>query len=121
MSQVMLSTFIYRALLKYSNRTYTCTQNTIIEQSFSISINKGWITEGLAGILYLEYIYIYTTPVVEIKSAMLWYITDISRFVATLTIYGVTSHIPRNPYLNSKQVSNNKRLNQPTIIYLSNF
>ena len=52
----------------------------------------------------------YTTPVVEIKSATLWYITDIPvvcitdipvvcitdipHFVATLTIYGVTSHIP---------------------------
>ena len=33
---------------------------------------------------------IYTTLVVEIKSAALWYITDIPRFVATLTIYGVT-------------------------------
>ena len=29
--------------------------------------------------------------------------------MATLTIYGVTSHIPRNPYLNGRQVSNNKR------------
>ena len=73
------------------------------------------------------YIYIYTTPVVEIKSAALWYIpdiprqTDIPRFVATLTIYGVTSHIPRNPYLNGKQVSNNKRLNQPTIIHPKNW
>ena len=27
-----------------------------------------------------------------------------------LTIYGVTSHILRNPYLNGKQVANNKRL-----------
>ena len=64
---------------------------------------------------------LYTTPVVEIKNAVLWYITDIPRFVATLTIYGVTSHIPRNPYLNGKQVSNNKRLNQPTIIHLRNW
>ena len=40
------------------------------------------------------HIYIYTTPVVEIKSATLWYITDIPCFVATFTIYGVTSHIP---------------------------
>ena len=67
------------------------------------------------------YIYIYTTPVVEIKSAALWYITDIPCFVATLTIYGVTSHILRNPYLNGKQVSNSKRLNQPTIIHLRNW
>ena len=59
--------------------------------------------------------YIYT--MVEIKSAALWYITDIPRFVATLTIYGVTSYIPRNPYLNGKQVSNNERLNQTTIIH----
>jgi len=29
-------TFMYRAPLKYSNRTYTCTQNTLIKQSFSI-------------------------------------------------------------------------------------
>ena len=70
-------------------------------------------------------IYIYTTPVVEIKSAALWgklwHITDIPRFVAALTIYGLTSHIPRNPYLNGKQVSNNKRLNHPTIIHLRNW
>ena len=54
-----------------------------------------------------------------IYHSKLWYITDITWFVATLTIYGVTSHIPRNPYLNGKQVFNNKRLNQPTIIHLS--
>ena len=52
-------------------------------------------------------VYIYTTPVVEIRS---------THFVAMLTIYGVTSHSLQNPSLNSKQVSNNKRLNQPTII-----
>ena len=39
------------------------------------------------------------------------YITDIPRFVATLTIYGVISHILRNPYLKGKQVSNTKHLN----------
>ena len=34
-------TFIYRALLKYSNRTYTCTQNTLIEQSFPSLDKRG--------------------------------------------------------------------------------
>ena len=32
------------------------------------------------------------------------FLSDIPHFVATFTIYGVTSHIPRNPYLNSKEV-----------------
>ena len=41
--------------------------------------------------------------------------------VSTMPNYGVISHIPRNPYLNGKQVSNNKCLNQPTVIHLSNF
>ena len=36
-------------------------------------------------------------------------------FVAMLALYG-TSRIPRNLYLNGKQLSNNNRLNQPTII-----
>ena len=40
--------------------------------------------------LCVEHNDVYTTPVVEIKSAMLWYIIDIPYFVATLTIYGVT-------------------------------
>jgi len=37
--------------------------------------------------------YIHTTPVVDIKSTELCYITDIPRFVATLTICGVTHHM----------------------------
>ena len=59
--------FISRVLLKYSNRTYTCAQNTLIRQSlflsalsvrhwreakpfevhFQFRIYEGWLTEGL--------------------------------------------------------------------------
>jgi len=46
--------------------------------------------------------YKYTTPVIEIKSTALRYITDIPQFVAMLIIYGITSHILQN-YILPKQ------------------
>ena len=40
-------TFIYKTLLNYSNRTYTCAQNTLIEQSFQYQLHKGTKKLGL--------------------------------------------------------------------------
>ena len=41
--QVIGFSLVFRTPLKYSNKTYTCTQNTLIEQSFTFqgTYNKG--------------------------------------------------------------------------------
>ena len=60
-------------------------------------------------------------PRCGIYHGKLQYVTDIPHALWLCLLYGVISHILQNPYQNGKLVSNNKRLNQPTIIHLSNF
>ena len=43
---------IFRAPLKYSNKTYTCTQNTLIEQLFQFQMNKGAYKQN--GVVYTK-------------------------------------------------------------------
>jgi len=90
--------------------------------NFLSQCNMWYLCTGFP--LWKWYIYVYTTPVVEIKRAALWYIFDIPWLVVVYnwytTVCGYAYHIWCNithSTQNGKQISNTKRLNQPKIIH----